>query len=145
MCFASPGNPLFGFLWLLGSTNPSNLERVPVKSDMICVSAPSCPQLSTLPVLILGLSWCEPRMFEASPKLGIHQPQQPCCLQQNVGLSKFCDRSRYLLLSLQPFAACLSLAPSLPGATHVRFTCSPLSEGSCLLLSFFIYLHFSHV
>lgn len=57
--------------------------------------------------------WSQPISAGNSPA------QQPWCLEQSNGLNKFCNRSCCLLLFLQPFAACLNQAPSLPGATQV--------------------------
>lgn len=52
-------------------------------------------------------------------------------LAATVWIELILNRSCYLLCFLQPFAACLSWAPSLPGVTHVQLACSPLPEGLC--------------
>lgn len=142
MCFASPGNPPFGFLGLLGSTNPSHSAQMLVKSDMICVQDSSCPPCA-LTVFIFVLL-CKPHLFVGSPEM--YQPSWKCTSPNNSAacckmldqasfvtrLTIFCFHTPHLLAAL-----CCLLQPSLK--TDRSHPCIVLFLRSCVC-SYFFYV-----
>lgn len=133
MCCASSGYPLFGFLWLLGSTHTQG-SACEIRHDL-CLSPILLPAQHPCSLYFGSMVWV-PFLWSQPISTGNSPTRQLLCLQQRFGLNSFCNRSCCLLRFLQPFAACLSWAPSLPGATHVHLTCSPLPEGLCCFYHF---------